>query len=125
MSKILSVDDSAIMRKIIRGSSDVLGFDFLEAENGEQALAVLSDQYPDVSLILLDWNMPVMDGFQTLKALKADSRFSGIPVMMVTTEGERTNIIEAVKAGAKHYLVKPFTPEDLTARILECVGVPV
>jgi two-component system chemotaxis response regulator CheY len=125
MSKILSVDDSAIMRKIIRGSSDVLGFDFLEAENGEQALMVLSDQYLDVSLILLDWNMPVMDGYQTLKALKSDERFSGIPVMMVTTEGERANIIEAVKAGAKHYLVKPFTPEDLTTRILECVGVPV
>ena len=108
MSKILSVDDSAIMRKIIRGSSDVLGFDFLEAANGEEALMVMSNEYHDVSLVLLDWNMPVMDGFSTLKALKADPRFAEIPVMMVTTEGERTNIIEAVKAGAKHYLVKPF-----------------
>jgi two-component system chemotaxis response regulator CheY len=123
--KILSVDDSAIMRKIIRSSSDVLGFDFLEAENGQVALDILETEYKDIGLILLDWNMPVMDGFSTLKALKADSRFAHIPVMMVTTEGEKTNIVEAVKAGAKHYLVKPFTPEDLTTRIMECVGLAV
>ncbi|MBX2860947.1 MAG: response regulator [Vampirovibrio sp.] len=123
--KILSVDDSAIIRKIICGCVDVLGYDFLEAENGQQALDILSDQYQDVQLILLDWNMPVMDGYETLTKLKADDRFKEIPVMMVTTESEKTNIIAAMKAGAKHYVVKPFSQEDLTSRIVECMGLAV
>lgn len=121
--KILSVDDSAIIRKIIRGTTEVLGYDFLEASNGEEALELLAVEHGNVSLILLDWNMPVMDGFSTLQALKADLRFSSIPVMMVTTEGEKKNIVDAVKAGAKHYLVKPFTPEDLMTHMMECIGM--
>lgn len=120
--KVLSVDDSTIIRKIIRGSVEVLGLDFLEAENGADALSLLSEHYSDVGLILLDWNMPVMDGISTLRNLKNDARFSAIPVMMVTTEGEKTNIVEAIKTGAKHYMIKPFTPEDLTSRMLECIG---
>ncbi|WP_373531357.1 PleD family two-component system response regulator [Vampirovibrio sp.] len=120
--KILSVDDSTIVRKIIRGSVEVLGLDFLEAGDGAEALAILSKQHQEVGLILLDWNMPVLDGFSTLKMLKADDRFKNIPVMMVTTEGEKNNIVEAIKMGAKHYLTKPFTPEDLTSRMLECIG---
>lgn len=121
--KVLSVDDSAIIRKIIRGASDVLGYELLEASNGAEALNLMATEYQQVELILLDWNMPVMNGFETLKALKNDSRYQGIPVMMVTTEGEKTNIVEAVKAGAKHYLVKPFTPEDLVARMMETMGL--
>lgn len=121
--KVLSVDDSSIIRKIIQGSADVLGFDFLEAENGAKALEILEAEYNDIQLILLDWNMPVLNGFETLQALKSDTRYQNIPVMMVTTEGEKKNIVEAIKAGAKHYLVKPFTPEDLTARMMECIGL--
>lgn len=120
--KVLSVDDSAIIRKIIRGSVDVLGLGFLEAGNGMEALEVLAQQHDEVGLILLDWNMPVLDGISTLKKIKEDDRFRGIPVMMVTTEGEKRNVVEAVKAGAKHYLTKPFTPEDLTSKMLECIG---
>lgn len=120
--KVLSVDDSAIIRKIIRGSAETLGLDFLEAGDGQEALNLLDDEYKDVSLILLDWNMPVMDGFTTLQYLKADERFKSIPVMMVTTEAERTNIVRAIQAGAKHYLVKPFSPEDLMSTMLECLG---
>ena len=121
--KMLSVDDSAVIRKIIRGASDVLGYELLEAVNGAEALEVMAQEYENVSLILLDWNMPVMNGFDTLKALKQDSRFKNIPVMMVTTEGEKTNIVESIRAGAKHYLVKPFTPEDLTARMMDSLGL--
>lgn len=121
--KILSVDDSAIMRKIIRGASDVLGMDFLEAVDGSEALEVLSREHADVGIILLDWNMPVMNGYETLKAVKNDPRYANIPVMMVTTEGEKNKIVDAVKAGAKHYLVKPFVPEDLVTRIMECMGM--
>ncbi len=120
--KVLSVDDSAIIRKIIRGSAETLGLDFLEAGDGQEALNLLDNEYQDVSLILLDWNMPIMDGFTTLQYLKSDERFKSIPVMMVTTEAERANIVRAIQAGAKHYLVKPFTPEDLMSTMLECMG---
>jgi two-component system chemotaxis response regulator CheY len=120
--KVLSVDDSKIIRKIIRGSVEVLGLEFLEAGDGVEALAILSEQHQDIGLILLDWNMPNLDGISTLRELKKDERFLGIPVMMVTTEGEKSNIVEAIKTGAKHYLIKPFTPEDLTSKMLECIG---
>ena len=120
--KVLSVDDSKIIRKIIRGSVEVLGLEFLEAGDGVEALTILSEQHRDIGLILLDWNMPNLDGISTLRELKKDERFHGIPVMMVTTEGEKSNIVEAIKTGAKHYLIKPFTPEDLTSKMLECIG---
>lgn len=121
--KLLSVDDSAIIRKIIRGASDVLGYDLIEASNGSEAMAIMETEHEQVGLILLDWNMPVMNGIETLKALQGDLRYKDIPVMMVTTEGGKTNIVEAVKAGARHYLVKPFTPEDLATRIMEALGL--
>ncbi len=123
--KVLSVDDSTIIRKIIRGNVEVLGLEFIEAGDGAEALDLLSTEYQDVGLILLDWNMPVMDGFTTLQTLKTDARFQGIPVMMVTTEAERANIVKAIQAGAKHYLIKPFTPEDLMSKMLECMGAAI
>ncbi len=121
--KILSVDDSAMIRKIIARSISVLGFDLLEAGNGVEALDVLEKNYTETDLILLDWNMPEMDGFETLQRIKADDRFKHIPVMMVTTEVERSNVIKAIQAGAKNYLSKPFTPEDLTTKIMETMGL--
>lgn len=123
MTKILSVDDSAIMRKIIRGTVDVLGYDFLEATNGQEALDLLDGSYSDVGLVILDWNMPVKDGYATLEELKKDDRYRDIPVMMVTTESERSNIIRAIQAGAQHYVTKPFTQEDLSMKIMECLGM--
>ncbi len=121
--KILSVDDSTIIRKILRGVAETLEYGFLEATNGQEALDVLAENYQEVALIVLDWNMPVMDGFQALQSMKADERFRSIPVMMATTESERSNIIRAIQAGAKHYITKPFTQEDLLTRIAECLGV--
>ncbi len=123
MKKILSVDDSAIIRKIVHAAVDRLGYDFLEAADGQQAMDVMAANYQDVELILLDWNMPNKDGFQTLEELKADSRYAPIPVMMLTTESERTNVIRAIKAGAKNYLTKPFNQEDLVVRMMECIGM--
>ena len=123
--KVLSVDDTAIIRKIIRGSAEVLGLEFLEAGDGAEALEILATECNEVGLILMDWNMPVMDGFTTLKNLKSDERFRHIPVMMVTTEAERANIVQAIQAGAKHYLTKPFTPEDLMSKMLECMGAAI
>ena len=117
--KILSVDDSATIRRIIHNSVDVLGYDFVEARDGVDALKVLENEYKEVSLALLDWNMPNMDGYSLLQAMKKDERFKNIPVLMVTTEGERSRIAQAISAGAVNYLIKPFSNEDLTAKIME------
>lgn len=121
MSKILSVDDSATMRRIIGRAVAVLGYDFLEAENGLQALELLPS-HPDLDLIILDVNMPEMDGFETLQRIKADARFSRIPVMMVTTESDRARIVQAIQAGAVNYVTKPFNQDDLGAKIAQCLG---
>jgi two-component system chemotaxis response regulator CheY len=120
--KILSVDDSNIIRKIMRGAVDMLGFEFLEASNGQEALALLREAPNEIGLVILDWNMPVMDGYSTLVEIKNDPALKHIPVMMVTTESEKSNIIKAVKAGAQNYLTKPFIQEDLMTRIMACVG---
>jgi two-component system, chemotaxis family, chemotaxis protein CheY len=118
---ILAVDDSKIIRKIISGAINLLGYDFLEAEDGQKALQVLLEHKADISLVLLDWNMPNLDGYQTLQAIKADPTTKHIPVMMVTTESERTNVVKAVKAGASNYLTKPFSQDDLITKIMECL----
>ena len=99
----------------------MIGHDFLEAANGQEALDLLEENYRDTGLILLDWNMPVLDGISTLRKLKADDRLSSIPVMMLTTEAEKERIAEAMEAGAEHYMAKPFTPEDLMIEIMNCL----
>src|SRR5699024_3589390 len=120
--KIMTVDDSAIVRKIIRSAVGVLGYDVIEAADGEEALNILENENEDIALILLDWNMPGVNGFEILKIIKRDDRLKSIPVMMVTSETGGKNIIEAMQAGATHYLLKPFTIEELTKRMLECLG---
>lgn len=120
--KIMTVDDSAIVRKIIQSAVGILDYDVLEAEGGIEALDILEDEYEDIALILLDWNMPGMNGLEMLETIKGDPRFKSIPVMMVTSETGSENIIKAIQAGASHYLIKPFTIEELTKRILECLG---
>jgi two-component system, chemotaxis family, chemotaxis protein CheY len=120
--KVLSIDDSSIMRKIISKAVLELGFEFLEAENGHKGIEILSAESQDVGLILLDWNIPGQDGLTTLQEIKKDSRFSHIPVMMVTTEAEKNNILKAVQSGASHYVTKPFTQEDLMNGIKQCLG---
>lgn len=117
--KLLTVDDSAMVRKIIANAGATMGLDVLEAENGEQALKVLKKEWADISLILLDWNMPGMNGLDVLKKIKANERFAGIPVMMVTTESERECVLLAIQEGAANYLSKPFAIEDLIAKIMK------
>lgn len=120
--KILIIDDSAIVRKIIKETSDVLEFDTLEANDGLEALDILKDHFEDIDLILLDWNMPRMNGFEFLKTAKKHENYKDIPIMMVTTEGEESNIVQAIKAGATNYLIKPFSVEELQKKILESLG---
>ncbi|MFI5315040.1 MAG: response regulator [Myxococcota bacterium] len=118
--KVLVVDDSAIMRKVIEQILEMLGHEAVPAANGVEAFDRLKE-HDDVQLILLDWNMPEMNGIEFLRAVKDRPGLSKIPVIMLTTESERRKMIEAIEAGAKHYLTKPFQPETLATKILQCV----
>lgn len=121
-NKILSVDDSSIVRKIIRNAVEAMEYELLEAYDGKEALSILETNYNDIALILLDWNMPGMGGFDFLKAVKSHFLFKSIPVMMITTESEKDSIIKAVQAGISNYLLKPFKNEELTRKIMETLG---
>ncbi len=117
----LIVDDSKAMRMILSRIMRGLSFDVVEAEDGRQALASLeAGVTPDVALV--DWNMPVMNGLEFISAVHGDERWKQIALMMVTTEGERTQIVRALTAGAHEYIVKPFTP-DMIADKLALLGV--
>ncbi|UCG11924.1 MAG: response regulator [Deltaproteobacteria bacterium] len=121
--RIMSVDDSKATRQFIKSAIDVLGFEFLEAGDGEEGLEVLEREKGDVDLILLDWNMPIMDGMEMLKTLKSNDFLKGIPVTMVTTETERHRVVEAIDQGAKNYLMKPFSQEELIGKIMDSLGM--
>ncbi|HEX16214.1 MAG TPA: response regulator [Deltaproteobacteria bacterium] len=114
--KILIVDDFATMRKILKNILKDLGYtDLLEAEDGKAALDILKKE--KVDLVISDWNMPNMDGLSLLKAIRADDALKDTPVLMVTAEAQKQNVIEAVKAGVNNYVVKPFTPEVIKEKI--------
>ncbi|MEW6674172.1 MAG: response regulator [Thermodesulfobacteriota bacterium] len=121
--RILSVDDSNATRQFIKRAIDVLGFEFLEAADGKEGLELLTAEGGKVDLILLDWNMPVMDGMEMLKTIKASSQLKGIPVTFVSTEQERHKISEALHQGAKNFLIKPFSQEELIGKIMESLGI--
>ncbi len=121
-TRILSVDDSTTIRRIVGRVAATLGMEMDEAANGIEALAVLEKKGSEIALVVLDVNMPEMDGAETLAAMKKDPRFQSIPVMMLTTESERSRILDFIHAGAANYLVKPFTPDDLSAKIAACLG---
>ncbi|MCF6239530.1 MAG: response regulator [Candidatus Marinimicrobia bacterium] len=117
--RILSVDDSTATRFFIKKAIEVLGFDFLEAVDGKEGIEVLKRENGNIDLILLDRHMPVMDGLEMLQAVKADDSYKDIPVTMVTVETERKEIQKAISMGAKNYLIKPFTQENLIGKIME------
>ncbi|WP_245540266.1 response regulator [Thermodesulfobacterium thermophilum] len=116
MKKAMVVDDSNAIRQIERKYLEEMGFEVLEAENGEEALKVLNE-HPDVQLILLDWHMPVMNGYEFLVKLRSNPKWSNIKVMMVTTENQQKSVIDAILAGANEYLMKPFDKEMLETKI--------
>jgi two-component system chemotaxis response regulator CheY len=119
--KVLVVDDFATMRRIVKGVLKQLGFsDIIEAENGSSALDELKKE--KVGLIVSDWNMPKMTGLDLLKAVREDDRLKSIPFIMVTAEGQKENVLEAVKAGVSNYIVKPFTPETFNDKLQKVFG---
>ena len=116
MPKALVVDDSRAMRLIVAGTLRDLGFEILEAANGQEALDQLGRD-PSIELILCDWNMPVMNGLDFIRQLRSDGRFSSSLVVMVTTETETEQMIRALDAGANEYVMKPFTRETIEEKL--------
>lgn len=114
--KILVVDDFSTMRRIVRNLLKELGFaNVHEAEDGVDALAKLRGG--DFEFIVSDWNMPNMSGIDLLRAVRADPTLKHLPLLMVTAEAKRENIIEAAQAGASGYVVKPFTAATLDEKL--------
>jgi DNA-binding response OmpR family regulator len=113
--KVLTIDDSKTLRMIIGKHLAPFSIQMFQAENGEQGIARARETSPDV--ILLDYNMPVMDGYHTLIELKADPALKSIPVIMLTTETVKETVIKLVKLGLKDYIAKPFTREVLLAKL--------
>lgn len=114
--RILVVDDFSTMRRIIRNLLKEIGFaNSDEADDGAKALHKLGLEKFD--LVVSDWNMPNMTGIELLKAIRADARLKDIPVLMVTAEARKENIIEAAEAGASGYIVKPFTAATLDEKL--------
>ena len=121
--KVLIVDDSSVMRKIVERALRQAGLELtevLEASNGAEALAQV--QKGSLDMILSDINMPVMDGLEFLKNLANIESAKGVPVVMITTEGSEARVVEALSAGAKGYLRKPFTPEQVKERVTPLLG---
>lgn len=114
--KILVVDDMSTMRRIVKNILKQLGFSNMEeAENGQEALTKLrADTF---GFVVSDWNMPVMPGIEMLRAIRADEKLKHIPVLMVTAEAQKENLIEAIQAGVNNYVVKPFTAETMQEKI--------
>jgi two-component system chemotaxis response regulator CheY len=114
--KILLVDDSKTMRNIQRKALGALpGADFAEAGDGVEALKVLGETPGGFNLVLVDWNMPNMDGITLVGKIRATDKKT--PLVMCTTEAEKGRVIEAIKAGVNNYVVKPFTPESLVEKV--------
>jgi two-component system, chemotaxis family, chemotaxis protein CheY len=114
--KVLVVDDMSTMRRIVKNVLRQIGFsDIVEAENGQDALGKL--KCGGFGLVVSDWNMPVMQGIDLLRAVRADPNLKSLPFLMVTAEAQKENIIEAVQAGVSNYIVKPFTAEALQEKL--------
>ncbi len=114
--QILVVDDFSTMRRIVKNVLRELGFNNLkEAEEGGPALQILRST--KIDFVVTDWNMPGMNGLELLKAIRADERLKSLPVLMVTAEAKREQIIEAAQCGVNGYVVKPFTAQTLKLKM--------
>ncbi len=116
--KALIVDDSKSMRNIVKAALQKMDlFEMIvEAENGQLALEKIEKDGP-FDIVLLDWYMPVMEGYDCLVKIRENQKWQDMKVMMVTTENQQENVIKAVMAGANEYLMKPFTPDMLEEKV--------
>jgi two-component system chemotaxis response regulator CheY len=119
---ILIVDDSPTMRRIIKNTLERIGYrQSVEASNGLEALEALRDG--SINFIITDWNMPEMSGLEFVTELRSRVDYQKIPVLMITTRGMKEDVLQAVQAGVNNYMVKPFTPETLQAKINKLLGI--
>lgn len=124
--RALIVDDSSVMRKIVERSLREAGIELTAvfgAGNGAEALSALNEN--QVDLILCDINMPVMDGLEFVKRLPSVPNAKGVPVVMITTEGSEAHVVQALSAGARGYIRKPFTPDQVKEHVLPLLAVKV
>jgi two-component system chemotaxis response regulator CheY len=122
--RVLIVDDSSVMRTIVERALRSAGLELsevLEATNGAEGL--IAAEKGGLDLILSDINMPVMDGLEFLRNLRTIGVAKGVPVVMISTEGNEAHVVEALSLGARGYLRKPFTPEQLKERVMALLGV--
>ena len=113
---VLVVDDASAIRRIVRALLKELGFkNIRDAENGQLALEELKKKKAD--FVVCDWNLPVMTGIDLLRAIRADDALKSVPVLMVTAKDKQEHIIEAVKAGVSHNIVKPFNAQTLQEKL--------
>jgi len=117
MKTVLVVDDSRIMRNIVKNTFTAMNIpcQFIEAGNGKEALARLEEQ--EVHLILLDWNMPELSGLDFLKTVRVQDKYKSLPIIMVTSEAARYNVIEALKNGATDYIIKPVNEKSFREKL--------
>ena len=115
--KLFVVDDSSTMIRIIKNTLQRLGHkDILEAEHGLEAWGIL-EANSDINVLITDWNMPEMNGLELVKKVRAEQKYIDMPIIMVTTEGGKAEVITALKAGVNNYIVKPFTPQVLKEKL--------
>ena len=114
--RALVIDDSRAVRAFIRPILRELNLDVAEAGNGQEGLDRLQE-HPDIGIVLVDWNMPVMDGLQFIQKVRADKSFDSVRIIMVTTETESEQMNRAMAAGANEYVMKPFTRDVLIAKL--------
>src|SRR6478672_2015259 len=114
--RALVIDDSRTVRAIIGSILKELGIDVVQAGDGQEGLEQMR-RCPDVDLVLVDWNMPVMNGLDFILALRSQRAYDAVRVLMVTTETESAQVSRALSAGANEYLMKPFTRDVLVAKL--------
>jgi two-component system chemotaxis response regulator CheY len=121
--KVLVVDDSSTMRRIIVNTLARLGYkDTIQGADGVEGWDSLVAN-EDVGIVITDWNMPNMNGLEFVKKIRALEKYNDIPIIMVTTEGGKAEVITALKAGVNNYIVKPFTPQVLKEKLQAVLGL--
>lgn len=122
--KALVVDDSSATRFILAKMLSELGYEVSQAEHGQDALDQLGSGSDSFQLALVDWNMPVMNGYELVQNVRSEDSFSDLVIMMVTTETEMTQVVKAIEAGANEYIMKPFT-KDMILDKMRILGLDV
>ena len=122
MPKAMVIDDSKAIRMILAKNLNKLGYEVCTASNGREALALIEEQAPQLKVVIVDWNMPEVNGLEFTQRIRCLPAYSDVPLMMVTTETEVDQMVKALEAGANEYVMKPFT-EEIIADKLRLLGV--